>query len=478
MGQKGHAVHTSSEPEPNPRPSGSSLSSRLRSHLARAALPAVALVVVAGGTASAVTLVALAGSEVDAVVVTPPEDAAREAEDDALDDGSTDEPDDPTGGPGTVETTDASPSEHDEDSATPVPLTFEEAVAAYGPPDYAAILTRRFPGAQWSLNGSSYAGLEWLDATLRPTQAALDALWPDVAQELAAERAAEQAAEAARTAEQAALLEARRNDPDVQALVDSFDPRTIWGSNPDYAHILTRRFPGAQWSLNGNDPDGGLTWHGDGPGPTKAELDALWEEVAREMALEMDPKDLARWAGTGEQIIVDGVLRPKGWVGGADDPQPEPVANPDNLQYLPQIPPTNNGSPVGSLEILKDPTGAQNFEQKYGLQLHELGARIAEAHGYFGGSSGLGLGLNGDRELMWYSDQVDPEIVEQVLRDLGALPTEPPVAPPAEAAAEPHTEETTTVDEPAVEASAVEEPGGEVEPAEKAEDAPSDDPEE
>ena len=43
--------------------------------------------------------------------------------------------------------------------------------------DYTAILSLNYPGAQWSLNGDSYEGLDWLDSTPKPTQAELDALW-------------------------------------------------------------------------------------------------------------------------------------------------------------------------------------------------------------------------------------------------------------------------------------------------------------
>jgi hypothetical protein len=43
--------------------------------------------------------------------------------------------------------------------------------------DYAAILILNYPGAQWTLNGDSYEGLDWLDSTPKPTQAELDALW-------------------------------------------------------------------------------------------------------------------------------------------------------------------------------------------------------------------------------------------------------------------------------------------------------------
>jgi hypothetical protein len=43
--------------------------------------------------------------------------------------------------------------------------------------DYTAILLLNYPGAQWSLNGEEYSGLEWYDSTPKPTQAELDALW-------------------------------------------------------------------------------------------------------------------------------------------------------------------------------------------------------------------------------------------------------------------------------------------------------------
>ena len=43
--------------------------------------------------------------------------------------------------------------------------------------NYTKILSLNYPGAQWSLNGDSYEGLDWLDSTPKPTQAELDALW-------------------------------------------------------------------------------------------------------------------------------------------------------------------------------------------------------------------------------------------------------------------------------------------------------------
>ena len=45
--------------------------------------------------------------------------------------------------------------------------------------DYAQILTINYPNTEWSLNGNSYNDLMWLDSSPKPTQAELDALWPE-----------------------------------------------------------------------------------------------------------------------------------------------------------------------------------------------------------------------------------------------------------------------------------------------------------
>ena len=46
--------------------------------------------------------------------------------------------------------------------------------------DYTLILSTKYVGSQWTLNGDQYEGLEWLSDTPKPTQAELDALWPQV----------------------------------------------------------------------------------------------------------------------------------------------------------------------------------------------------------------------------------------------------------------------------------------------------------
>lgn len=61
----------------------------------------------------------------------------------------------------------------------------------------------------------------------------------------------------------------------------------------DIANILTRRYAGAEWTLNGDDYTG-LTWLSDTPKPTEAELEALWLEVQEEIAAEAQAKINAR----------------------------------------------------------------------------------------------------------------------------------------------------------------------------------------
>lgn len=53
----------------------------------------------------------------------------------------------------------------------------------------------------------------------------------------------------------------------------------------DYAQILTRKYAGAEWTLNGNDYEG-LTWLSDTPKPKKSDFDALWVEVKSEIEAE------------------------------------------------------------------------------------------------------------------------------------------------------------------------------------------------
>jgi len=53
----------------------------------------------------------------------------------------------------------------------------------------------------------------------------------------------------------------------------------------DIARILSTKWQGAEWSLNGDDYEG-LTWLSDSPKPTEKQLEAVWPEVEHDVALE------------------------------------------------------------------------------------------------------------------------------------------------------------------------------------------------
>jgi len=61
----------------------------------------------------------------------------------------------------------------------------------------------------------------------------------------------------------------------------------------DYAAVLVANYPGAQWSLSGNDY-GTLVWHDDTPKPTQAELDAAWPAVQQAQADAVAAKEAAK----------------------------------------------------------------------------------------------------------------------------------------------------------------------------------------
>ena len=53
--------------------------------------------------------------------------------------------------------------------------------------DIPTILSNKYAGSEWTLNGDDYAGLTWLSDTPKPTKEELLALWPTVQEEIAAE---------------------------------------------------------------------------------------------------------------------------------------------------------------------------------------------------------------------------------------------------------------------------------------------------
>ena len=63
----------------------------------------------------------------------------------------------------------------------------------------------------------------------------------------------------------------------------------------DYAIVLTRRYSGKEWTLDGYDYTG-LVWLSNSPKPSKATLDGLWAEVQQEIADAVEAKQVARLA--------------------------------------------------------------------------------------------------------------------------------------------------------------------------------------
>lgn len=290
----------------------------------------------------------------------------------------------------------------------------EQAIAAWGEPDIAAILSEAFPEAQWSLNGNSYSGLTWFGPGTKPTEAELRRLWITLGGVFLERQQLAEAEAEAEVAERKAAEQVRAADPTRQELCQAIDYKALYGPGIDYTKILSVHYPGAQWSLNGSAYSG-LTWISPGAKPAKATLDGLWDGVAFQLCLQKPLTELQARAGTSEtEEFVDGSLRPKGFSDGTFTPS---LAN---CNQLPQVPSDGGGSPVGSVQIYNDPTGGQNFEQVIGMGLGDFGCRLAEAHGWFGGQYSMGIGVNGERTVMWYSSQVDPGKVRALLSSLGA----------------------------------------------------------
>ena len=62
--------------------------------------------------------------------------------------------------------------------------------------DIAMILTRRYEGSEWTLDGDDYTGLTWLSDTPKPSKKTLEGLWVEVQAEIAEERQAKEDAKA------------------------------------------------------------------------------------------------------------------------------------------------------------------------------------------------------------------------------------------------------------------------------------------
>jgi hypothetical protein len=71
--------------------------------------------------------------------------------------------------------------------------------------DYTQILTRKYAGTEWTLDGDGYEGLTWLSDTPKPTKKELEKHWPTVTAEIEAEKQAKLDAKASAVAKLQAL---------------------------------------------------------------------------------------------------------------------------------------------------------------------------------------------------------------------------------------------------------------------------------
>ena len=71
--------------------------------------------------------------------------------------------------------------------------------------DYSVILTRKYQGQEWTLEGDDYSGLNWISETPKPSKKTLDDLWETVQAELAAEKQTKLDTKASALAKLAAL---------------------------------------------------------------------------------------------------------------------------------------------------------------------------------------------------------------------------------------------------------------------------------
>lgn len=89
--------------------------------------------------------------------------------------------------------------------------------------DYFLILTNKYPGKQWSMDGYEYDAIEWLDDSPKPSKKELDALWSDVEYEvkLEAVKTARHVAYTAPNGSDAVFMKYQRGEATEQEWLDA-----------------------------------------------------------------------------------------------------------------------------------------------------------------------------------------------------------------------------------------------------------------
>ena len=87
--------------------------------------------------------------------------------------------------------------------------------------DITTVLLKRYPGAEWTLNGDDYSGLTWFSKGKAPTEAELEALWPEVQSEVAHEQVEQARAQAYRETADPIFFQYQRGDATEQEWLDA-----------------------------------------------------------------------------------------------------------------------------------------------------------------------------------------------------------------------------------------------------------------
>jgi hypothetical protein len=74
------------------------------------------------------------------------------------------------------------------------------------------ILSSKYSGSEWTLDGEEYAGLTWLSDTPKPTEKQLSDLWPSVQYEVAYAQVEQDRAYAYRATSDPIFFEYQRGD--------------------------------------------------------------------------------------------------------------------------------------------------------------------------------------------------------------------------------------------------------------------------
>jgi len=87
--------------------------------------------------------------------------------------------------------------------------------------DIVKILSTKFAGSEWTLNGDDYSGLTWLSEGKPPTEKQLEALWPEVQSEVAMEQVEQARANAYRETSDPLFFKYQRGTATEQEWLDA-----------------------------------------------------------------------------------------------------------------------------------------------------------------------------------------------------------------------------------------------------------------